>query len=106
LRFDQMVMIVRPDGWADTQRICPDGRAREGAIWSNPFGAGRYGALAAPPSRADTARYLPGSSTRDHPHLGPSNVTSAWDRTPVIDRHHLQEHPHERHHRQHDRGFH
>jgi hypothetical protein len=30
-----MVMIVRSGGWADTERICPDGRARERAIWSN-----------------------------------------------------------------------
>jgi len=49
-----MVMIVRLGGWADTERICPDDRAREGAIRSNPFGAGRNGALAASPSQADT----------------------------------------------------
>ena len=38
-----MVMNVRPDGWADTQRICPDGRARERAIWSNPKGGPKWG---------------------------------------------------------------
>jgi len=47
LRFDQMVMIVRSDGWADTQRICPDGRARERAIWSNPKGGPKWGARSA-----------------------------------------------------------
>jgi hypothetical protein len=47
LRFDQMVMIVRPDSWADTQRICPDGRARERAIWSNPKGGPIWGARSA-----------------------------------------------------------
>ena len=47
LRFDQMVMIVRLDGWADTERICPDGRARERAIWSNPKGGPKWGARSA-----------------------------------------------------------
>jgi len=42
-----MVMIVRPDGWADTRRICPDGRARERAIWSNPSGGPKWGARSA-----------------------------------------------------------
>jgi len=42
-----MVMIVRPDSWADTQRICPDGRARERAIWSNPKGGPIWGARSA-----------------------------------------------------------
>jgi len=41
------VMIVRPEGRADTQRICPDGRAREGAIWSNPSGGPKWGARSA-----------------------------------------------------------
>jgi len=47
LRFDQMVMIVWPDGWADTERICPDGRTRERAIWSNPKGGPKWGARSA-----------------------------------------------------------
>jgi len=51
-----MVMIVRPDGWADTQRICPDGRARERAIWSNPKGGPKWGAR----SVAKPGRYPPG----------------------------------------------
>jgi len=64
-----MVMIVRSDSWADTQRICPDGRVREGAIWSNPLGGPKWGARSAV---KPGTRYLPGSSTRDHPHCGPS----------------------------------
>src|SRR5882672_4360037 len=55
--------------------ICPVRTPREGAIWSNPCGAGRNGAAAALRSRADTPGICPTPRLADSPVAARRNAT-------------------------------
>src|SRR5450755_3523109 len=61
--------------------MCPVGRSSEGAIWSNPSGAGRNGAIAALPERGDTARYHPARAPCASPVAARRNASYLRDRT-------------------------